>query len=115
MMKWEEALCPGRNKTGWCIRRNFNSSIPLNVTDGMFTMKFPLDDNLCGRSLSSSEEYLIAGDVQQGGGFYSNMCQLAFPTDHLDEKAKSVLNGTVPLNCENIPHRVYKEDQLQQT
>ncbi|KAL3880460.1 hypothetical protein ACJMK2_032697 [Sinanodonta woodiana] len=138
-LSWEEMLCPGQNKTvvkatvlsveGLNYDGNFaeapppkyqmrlesslaNGSIPLNVTDGKFTMLFPLDANLCGRSLSNSTEYLLAGDVYQGGGFYSNMCQMAFPSDDLDDNDKSVLNGTIPLNCDNIIHRVYKEDQL---
>ncbi|KAL3880497.1 hypothetical protein ACJMK2_032731 [Sinanodonta woodiana] len=77
-------------------------STPLIVKKGIFTMMFPLDNYLCGLTLTLNKEYVIVGTVHQNGILNSNTCQKILPMDEVDGKTKSLLNGQSKIDCTDL-------------
>ncbi|KAL3880824.1 hypothetical protein ACJMK2_033031 [Sinanodonta woodiana] len=91
MLTWEEALCP-------------NGSIPLFLILGEMIMVFPVHHQDCGYHFTEKKDYVIGGEVREGGILGSSLCQLFMPYENIANNSVvlDILQGVTRLNCNNI-------------
>ncbi|KAL3880822.1 hypothetical protein ACJMK2_033029 [Sinanodonta woodiana] len=81
-----------------------NGSVPLLELSGQITMVFPVQDNSCGYHFTEDNDYVIGGDVHDGGILESSRCQLLIPYESIanNRQVINILQGETTPSCDNL-------------